>query len=279
MIRNTLKKCFILILIVGIILLIPLALKTPSHDRDWREDNAELASCLIEGDTVHIDKVRDWRYDKTGPLSKEWQEKEYDLSLIQDVWFILESFSSWDAIGHAMLMFDFSDQQSVLISIEARKEVDQKFSTFKGLIREFDLICLWGTQEDFLVRRALVQEHPLRIHQLSLGQPQAKNLFLSLCNKTNSIKEQPEFYNTLFSNCASELAYAANKSGNIPFTASRILTGYSDKTLFNLNLINTQGTWEDQLEASMSEKIIRENHQNTDWPSKLRKHLLKSKRK
>jgi len=182
----------------------------PSHERVWRADNAQLASAEIEGDRVTLHHVRDWRYNERGPVSEEWITQEYDLSKLKGMWFIMEPFSALEAIGHGMLMFDFEDGKTVLISVEARKEETEMVSAWKGVLNQFELIYLWGTQEDFLVRRALVQKHPIRMQLLNLKTDTIKEVFRALLHQTNRIMEKPKFYNTVRHNCTNKLAHAAN---------------------------------------------------------------------
>ena len=255
--------------------------KKPSHDREWREDAILLSKTIVKGQTVEISNVRNWRYNEQGPIDTSYEKKSYDLRKLNAVWFIMEPFSSWDAVGHSMLLFDFLDGESVLISVEARKEKDETYSAWKGLWKEFELIYLWGTQEDFLVRRVIVQHHPLRMHKLKLKDLTKQALFRAFVVKTNQTVEKPEFYHTLFTNCTNELAHTANnaKAKSVPFSRSRVLTGYADKTLYDRGLIDTSLSWKKQLEASRIDPFIKENYEDPAWGRKLReKHSKKIKK-
>lgn len=250
-------------------------LKRPSHDREWRPDNEHLSSISFKGDLATISHVRDWRYNPDGPTSQDWGPKTYDLSLLENTWFIMEPFSSWEGVGHAMLMFDFADNKTVLISVEARKEKGEQFSAWKGMWRQFELNYIWGTQEDFLVRRAIVQHHPLRIHRLNIQKTTQVNLFRALAEKTNRVKEKPQFYHTLLHNCTNELAYAANEATprSVPFSKSRFLTGYADKTLYERGLIHAQNDWETHRNDAYIHLFIKENYTSPDWTAKMREKL------
>jgi len=270
-----LVRASLLVFGVFLILMIFHFLKKPTHNREWRADNEYLSEVKLEEDLATISHVRDWRYDPEGPISQNWLPKTYNLSLLEDTWFIMEQFSDREAVGHAMLMFDFSDGQTVLISVEARKEKDETFSAWKGIWREFELNCIWGTQEDFLVRRSIVQHHPLRVHRLNLQKSTQRSLFRALAKKTNGVKAKPQFYHTLLHNCTNELAYAANDAnpGSVPFSKSRILTGYADKTLFDRGLIYKNGDWKTHRNSAYVHDFIKANYMTADWTQRLREKL------
>lgn len=247
----------------------------PSHDRPWRVDNARLAHAITTGEQVTLHNVRDWRYDEEGVVSEDWITEEYDLSALKDMWFIMEPFSSLEAVGHGMLMFDFEDGKTVLVSVEARKESDESFSAWKGVLNQFELIYLWGTQEDFLVRRAVVQAHPLRIHRLNLKRKTVRDVFLALLRQTNHLQNHPRFYNTIRHNCTNKLAHAANEAnpGSVPKSLSYVLTGYADKTLYKAGLIHGLETWQQQEAGSYVHDFISESYTSSNWPEQMRRRI------
>jgi len=96
-------------------------------DRNWIEEQSRTPTATIEEDEIVIHNVRDWTYDATGPLTKDWVDLTIDPSEVKQVWFIIEPFGSWKAVGHTFLSFEFNDGGTIAFSIEARREEGETY--------------------------------------------------------------------------------------------------------------------------------------------------------
>lgn len=266
----------ILLGVVGAIILgvvIFLALQKPSHNRLWNDDGKILPQGVWNQDqsSLTLIDIRDWSFDASGATKKEWKTLELRPEEIESVWFITTPFSSFAGIAHTMLMFTFTTGESVLISVEARKEQGETYSAWKGLWNQYELVYLWGTPQDFLVRRAVFDQDPIRMMQLKSSASFNQNLFRDFVEQTNKIYQTPQFYSTIFSNCTNQLAKAANrqKAKTIPPSLSHVLPGYADKTLYDLGFIQSDFDWEETKQKSYVHDFIKENHQIEDWEKSL----------
>jgi hypothetical protein len=239
-------------LAVGVVLFVGACLYflQPSHERQWQEDLTKLPRIEyshIDSDVVTIHDMRDWRYDTTGPIEKRWIDRTYNLNNITAVWLIVEPFAKWDGIAHTFFVFDFKDQPPVAVSVEARKEDSEEYSAFLGLFKKYEVIYTWGTEQDFVLRRAVTQQHDLYMYPLAVDSVFTRQLFLDLVNTTKSLYKRPQFYNTLTQNCTNALAHSANRAvpGTVPPAIARILPGYSDEFLYRMNYIADTGTLEE----------------------------------
>jgi hypothetical protein len=72
-------------------------------------------------------------------------------------------------------------------------------------------------------------------------------LLVDFVEEANAIVEQPRFYNTFTSTCTTNLIDTVNEvlPGTIPFHVARFLPGYADDLLYNLELIDAQGSFEE----------------------------------
>lgn len=124
--------------------------------------------------------------------------------------------------------------------MEARREKGEDFSAFWGLFNKFELMYIWGDDEDLTGRRLFVEKNKVYKYPLKLTKEQSKNLILQLANDTKDLETTPKFYNTLTDNCTNVLAKAANKAypNSIPLDISWFLPGFSDKLLLKLGLID-----------------------------------------
>ncbi len=218
-------------------------LRAPRSDRFWADEFAYTTTAAFRADgTASIRNVRDFTYGNGTLLSMNWlAEIAVDPKNIVRVWFVLEPFAKWKAIGHTLLTFELADGSAYSFSVEARREKSETYSALRGFFSEYELAYKWGTERDFITRRLLYLKHPMRMYPLTVDQESARRLFLGLLEKTNDIAARPRFYNTVTANCTNVLAHIVNqiKPGAIPLDISWYLPGYSDRFLMKIGLIAT----------------------------------------
>lgn len=237
-----LKKTLIYSLLVLLVIFLHINLKRPKNNLDWSTEVSVQTIIEQEKDisSYQFKNIRDWSYDSDKIVSENYIERTYNPDNITDVWFLVEPFGSWDGVAHTYFTFDFSDNEPLSFSIEARKEVNEDYSPLHGLFREYELIYIWGTEEDFLIRRAVYLDNDVYMYPLKINQNWKKNLFIQLTEETKKLNNNPRFYNTLTTNCTNTLANIVNgiRPGTVPWHPSRLFTGYSDEYLSTLGYIS-----------------------------------------
>jgi hypothetical protein len=235
-------------------------IKTPSLNRNWSEESKILPDITIEENTISVKNIRDWRYEKDKVISKNYFDDEFDLNKIKKTYLLFNPFSDWEAIGHFFFVFEFEDNKTVSVSIEARREKDEEYKFVKGMMNNYELWYAYGSIEDFLGRRAIYQDQELYMYPLLISEEYSKLLFADLAMVTEKLETEPRFYNTISSNCTNLLADSANriKKGSIPYHYSRILVGYADNQLYDLNLISNDDTYENIYKKSRIDNHIKE---------------------
>lgn len=263
MIRQLLLLSASFILIGGSIFVFYRLALTPRNDLVWLPEQERTATAEVS-DTIILHNVRDWTYDENGPVTREWTDVVINPDDIETAWFLIEPFSAVKAIGHTFLSFTLKDGRSYSFSVEARRESDETYSALRGLFNEYELSYQWGTERDFVTRRLVFLQHPLRRYPLELNDGDAKRLFLSLVEETNALAATPRFYNSLSANCTNVLATIVNKHyrGRLMYDISWYLTGYADEYLMRENLIAQSGTVEETKAAhdlTQHRALIQEN--------------------
>lgn len=231
-----------ILLIVISLLVLSTAVREPRNDRVWDQEVEYIATASLGTDgTVTIKNARDFTYGDGVVDTTRWETIIVKPDDIVKVWFVLEPFSGWKAIGHTFLSFELADGSAYSFSVEARREEGEKYSVFQGLRNEYELAYMWGTERDFITRRLLYLMHPVHMYPLTIDREQAKALFMGLIERTNDLAEKPRFYNTFTANCTNMLAKIANeiKPGMIPWDLSWYLPGYADRFLMRIGLIKT----------------------------------------
>lgn len=222
---------------LAIFLIIYIGGRTPKNDRVWESGFERLNTVTIIDEThVSIADIRDWRYSKEAPTSFKYFDETYDLEKLEQVWFVLEPFSKWQAVAHTYFIFDFSDKdESLSISIEARREKNETYDGLKGMFRTYELYYSWGTETDFTGRRAYKDDAVMYMYPMKLSHEQSVNLLKHLALETNKLAENPRFYHTFSSNCTNELAKVVRsyKPDALPWYSVYVLPGYADRFLYD----------------------------------------------
>lgn len=259
---------FALVILVGGLYL---ALLTPSNNREWYPELAELPQVTIQGDLVSIAHERDWQLDINGTLTKKYIARTYNASELERVWFIVEPFNARGRFGHTFFSFDFKNEPPITVSVEGRKEVDEPvYSASRGLVRQYELMYVWATEEDAVGRVVQKLDRQFLMYPLAISKASAEKLFLELARRSEKTEAKPVFYNTLTDNCTSTLADVANsfKPGAVPWSFARIFTGHADDYLIELGYIPTESITRADITA------LARKTKASELSRTLRKHLL-----
>lgn len=242
------KKIFLGIVLIVVIIIITNFIKTPSLNRDWSEDSKILPNINISGDVVEIKNIRDWRYEGENIISKDYYDDIFYLDKIKNTYLLLNPFSKWEGIGHSFFIFEFEDGNTIAVSIEARRENEEKYNSIKGLFNKYELWYAFGSSADFILRRAIhYSDHELNMYPLLISKESSKDLFLDLVKSAHELETEAKFYNTLTSNCTNLLIDSANrvKEDAVPFHYSRIFTGFADEYMYKLGFIPNDQSFEE----------------------------------
>jgi hypothetical protein len=220
----------------------------PSHNRIWADDHARLPYAEIEENLVTVHNIRNMRGERSDQEIVEYYDQAFNLDEIESVWFVVSHFSEFEGIAHTFLSFGFKNGDYVSISIEARKEVGEKYSALKGLFKQYELLYVVGDERDMIGNRVFNRKEDVYLYPGVLSdKDNARKLFLSMLTRVNQIHEKPEFYNTLTNNCTNNIAKHINEiaNRNIPlFDYKMLFPGYSDELAFTLGLIPNEGNLE-----------------------------------
>lgn len=240
----------LLLLVPGLLILTTLLFlftRTPSHVRNWTDDHAVLQNAIVSDTAVTLYNVRDWQYGEDKPNSTQWQDEVVlDPQKITGVWFVLEPFAQFKAVGHSFLSFEFDNGEAYSFSIEARREIGEDYSSLLGIFPKYELIYAWGTERDFITRRLVMLDHPVYFYKLDLSPEDNAGLFKTLAQATTDLAAKPRFYNTLTANCTNMLAKIINDKyeGKVPYDISWNMPGFSDTFLFEQGFITSDSTFE-----------------------------------
>lgn len=214
----------------------------PSHDRAWVPGQEVLPEVVFEDSLVRVRNVRSFAYRSADDFTPAYEDRTYDLRKIERVWFVLSPFAKgWRGPAHTFLSFSFSDSQHVAVSVEARREVGEEYSVWKGAARRYELMYVIGDERDLIGLRSAIWRDPVYLYPMRATPEQARELFVRMLRRAHQIERRPELYNTVTNNCTSNIVDAVNDfaTRKIPTGIEVFLPGYSDRLAHERGLIDT----------------------------------------
>lgn len=218
----------------------------PSNDRNWSADQRELATARFAGDSVFVHNVRNVHYRTMHDFDVRYEDRAYDLRRLQSVWFIVEPFSGMKGPAHTFVSYGFDDGQYVAISVEIRKEVGESFSPWRGASRSYELTYVVGDERDLIGLRANFRHDSVYLYRTTATPSKARQMFVSMLSRADTLAARPEFYNTLTSTCTTNIVRHVNEISpkRVPFSFKTLLPAYADELAYRVGLLDTTVAFE-----------------------------------
>jgi Domain of unknown function (DUF4105) len=202
----------------------------PTNDRDWDPSAELLPRAVIAGDAVAIENVRNLEYRSLHDFTPQWERRTYQLSNLKGVDVI---FFDWgDGLrGHPVLIFDFGGDGRVCMSIEARITKGDKYSVFRNLYRQQELIFVAADERDVILRRTKHSERQGGyFYHVNSSAEELRRVFLDYVDMINQLYETPRWYHVLFTNCTT--AYYKLPSTKVRWDWRVIANARLDRVLY-----------------------------------------------
>jgi len=207
----------------------------PRNDRLWQKDVATLAYATFENHRVTVHNIRNFAYRSEFDYQPAYYQQTYDLNKLQGVDLFVVYWMG-PAIAHTIMSFRFSDGKHLAISIEARKEQNEAYSTIKGFFRQYELIYIVADERDVIGLRTTYRQNPpeqVYLYPLQGSKSNALGLLMAYLQEINALSEQPAFYNTLTNNCTTGIwMHTLINPGHLPFSWKILLSGYVPQYLY-----------------------------------------------
>ncbi len=217
--------------------------KQPSNDRNWRDEVARAPYATINGNSVTVHEVRNFDYRSEFDFTPAWEDRRYDLSKFEGV-DLVTSYWMGPHIAHVFLSFSFSDGKHLAMSIETRTEKGEGYSTLKGFFRQYELFYAVGDERDLIRVRSNYRQDPpedVYVYRLKGSLEGGRRLFLEYLRQMNELKEKPAFYNSLLTNCTTNIWLNARiYPAQLPMSWKIIASGHVPEYLFELGMLDAE---------------------------------------
>lgn len=212
-----------------------------SNDRQWLADVALLAYADIDGDNITVHNIRNFDYRTETAFTPHYYDKTFNLNKLKSV-DLVAVYWMGPAIAHTFLSFGFADGEQLAISIETRKEKGEGYSTIKGFFKQYELYYVVADERDVIRLRTNYRKTPpedVYLYRVNGAIENGRSVFLQYMHKLNTLKRQPEFYNTLLNNCTTGIWMNTRiNPDHIPMSWKILLSGYLPEYLYDAGVLN-----------------------------------------
>jgi hypothetical protein len=248
-----------------------------SNQREWQADVAVLPYATIQGDLVTIHNIRNLQYRTETDYEVRHYDKTFDLNHLEAV-DLLAVYWMGDAIAHVMISFGFEDKDFVTFSIETRKEQGEGYSTLKGFFKQYELTYVVGAERDLVRVRTDYRNPPedVYLYRLKMPPENARKFFMEYIRQINSMKETPEWYNTLTTNCTTNVVrHVRAFGGQARYTWKVLLSGYAPQYAYELGALDATIPFEELRQKSYINPKAHAAGDDPEFSKKIREGLPK----
>ena len=247
-----------------------------SNNRSWQPDVAVLPHATIEGTHVTVHNIRNFEYRTETDFTPHYYDKTFDLEKLDSVDLIAVYWMGPD-IAHIFLSFGFEDTDYLAVSIETRKEAGEDYSTVKGFFKQYELYYVVADERDVIRVRTNYRNNPpeqVYLYRLNTPVERIRRVFLDYLAKINSLETQPEFYNTLTTNCTTNiLMHSRVNPESLPFSWKILLSGHTPEYVYENGGMGRNLSFPELQERSLINAVAQQADAAPDFSQRIREGL------
>lgn len=271
---RTWEKATILFALLFALVLVVFFLQKPSNNRDWQPDLALLPSATIDGDKITIHSIRNCDYRTETEFTVRHYDKTFDLNALTSLDLFLVDWGLGSVV-HTMLSFGFNNLEYVAISIEARKEQGEGYSTLRGFFRQYELMYVVADERDVVrLRTNYRQGETVYLYRIQGDKELFREVFLDYFRSINQLKDKPAWYNALLSNCTSVLrGHTRPYFRKVLWDWRLLANGYADEMAYEKGILDTSLPFAELKRRSIINSKAKEADGDPDFSLRIRAGL------
>jgi hypothetical protein len=189
---------------------------------------------------------------------------------------MIASYWMGPAIGHIFLSFGFGEDR-LAISIEARKERGEGYSSVEGFFRRYELYYVVADERDVIRVRTNYRRDPpedVYLYRVKGSRDNARRLFLEYVAELNRLKARAEFYNTVTTNCTSAIwLHSRVIPEHLPYSWKILASGHVPELLYENGRLDTSLPFPDLQRRSLINPSAADADKAEDFSRRIREGL------
>ncbi len=229
----------------------------------------------VQGELVTVRDIRNFDYRSETDFTPRYYDRSFDLRTLDAV-DLLAVYWMGPAIAHLFVSFGFGDDH-LAVSIEARKVSGEGYSSLKGFFRQYELVYVVADERDVIRVRTNYRKDPpedVYLYRLRLPVENARRVFLDYVREINELYARPEFYNTVTTNCTTNILFHSRVNpGSLPLSWKVLLSGYAPEFAYDNGRLDRRLPFEELRRRSLINGKAQAADQDADFSHRIREGL------
>jgi hypothetical protein len=174
-----------------------------------------------------------------------------------------------------MVSFTFSWGIHLVVSAEIRKEKWELFDPIPWVMNQYELVYILGSENDLIKLRTNYRKDTVYMYPINTPKEKIQSLFVSMMHRADKLAHEPEFYNTLWNTCTTNILMHVNRLRQEPISWGKyiLLPSHSDDIVYNAGLIDTKLSLVDARNYYRIDEIARSATGSTDFSASIRRPI------
>jgi len=213
---------------------------TPPADRNWAKDVERQVTGQLSGSTLTLENIRNFTWRSPTDFDANWETRNYDLDQLESVDLFL-SYWSGKTIAHMIISFGFADGEQLAWSVEVRRQIGGGFSPLADMFKTNTLSLIAADERDLLGTRTNARGEDVQLYRTNTSPQKARALLLHYVTAANQLAAQPQWYNSLFTNCTTVVFQMIRTIvGDVPLDWRVIANGYLPEYAYDAGVLNSR---------------------------------------
>src|SRR5690606_24555855 len=139
--------------------------------------------------TVH--NVRHCKYLEKDSYIPDWHDKQFRLSDIRAVDFLVMPFPNTPSLAHTLVSFEIARPHAppeyMAVSVETRRERGESYGAWKGSARQYELMYVVGDERDIIESQTNVSKRDVYLYRSTATPEKAQQLFVDIMGRANQL--------------------------------------------------------------------------------------------
>ena len=198
----------------------------PPAQRNWSPDVARQVTGTLDGGILTLDGVRNFTWQTPEIFTPAWETRRYDLSTLQTVDLAM-SYWAGPEMAHMIVSFGFAGGEYLAWSVEVRRAEGGGFSPVADLFKANTLAIIAADERDLIGTRTNARGEDVQLFRTNTPPARARALLMQYVAAANQLAAQPQWYNSLTTNCTTVVMQRIRTSvDDVPLDWRVLANGY-----------------------------------------------------